>query len=188
MTKLNTDIVVIKKPYQKGHKANKGSFKKGCVSWSKGKRMKEMIKNYVNPREGKEVTVETRKKMSLAKLGKTSNALGKKWKLEERAWNWQGGVSSFNKVQRIKFRNTIQKLVLERDNYTCQMCGVRGVVLQVDHIQSWKDYVELRFDINNCRTLCQKCHYKITFGKEMPEDIKTWGHNFKQIEGIMLNV
>jgi 5-methylcytosine-specific restriction endonuclease McrA len=71
----------------------------------------------------------------------------------------------------------MQKQVFERDNYTCQLCGVRGVDLQVDHIQSWAEYVELRFSMDNCRTLCSKCHYKITFGRPMPETILGWGHN-----------
>lgn len=26
-------------------------------------------------------------------------------------------------------------------------------------------------------TLCAKCHYKITFGREMPKTVKGWGHN-----------
>lgn len=89
--------------------------------------------------------------------------------------NWKGGITTQNKLDRERFRREIQKLVLERDNYTCQMCGVRGVALQVDHIQPWSEYVELRFDINNCRTLCDKCHFKITFGKEMSPVVKTWG-------------
>jgi hypothetical protein len=58
----------------------------------------------------------------------------------------------------------------------------RGVNLHVDHIQPWAEYVEGRFDMNNCRTLCVKCHYKITFGKEMPETIISWGHNL--LEGV----
>jgi len=93
--------------------------------------------------------------------------------------SWKGGVTPENKIQREKFRKEIQKGVFERDNYTCQLCHVRGGCLQVDHIQSWKDYVKLRFDINNCRTVCMKCHYKITFNKPMPENMKAWGHNFK---------
>jgi hypothetical protein len=80
------------------------------------------------------------------------------------------------------FRSRIQTQVFERDNYTCQICGVRGVKLQVDHIQSWSEYVELRFNLDNCRTLCQGCHYQITFGKLMPLTVKAWGHNFKYVE------
>ena len=50
--------------------------------------------------------------------------------------------------------------------------------MQVDHIQTWAEYTELRFNMNNCRTLCIECHYKITFGKPMPKNVKTWGKNF----------
>lgn len=50
-------------------------------------------------------------------------------------------------------------------------------------IQPWAEYVELRFDINNCRTLCMACHYKITFGKDMPKGVTAWGHNLSQIGG-----
>lgn len=75
------------------------------------------------------------------------------------------------------FRIRMQKQVFKRDNYTCQMCGARGVDLQVDHIQSWAEYVDLRFNMENCRTLCVKCHYRITFGRPMSEKIRGWGHN-----------
>jgi hypothetical protein len=90
--------------------------------------------------------------------------------------NWKGGKCSQDYKDRRKFRDTMQKFVFERDNYTCQLCGARGD-LQVDHIQSWAEYVELRFSIDNCRTLCAKCHYKITFGRDMPMTVKGWGHN-----------
>lgn len=46
----------------------------------------------------------------------------------------------------------------------------------------WSDFPELRFELSNCRTLCQRCHYFITYDKIMPSDKKTWGHNLKQIE------
>lgn len=94
-------------------------------------------------------------------------------------WNWQGGINpnSNDKKERIKFLKYYQFKVFERDNYTCQLCGVRGVDLQVDHIQEWSKYIEQRFNIDNCRTLCAKCHYKITFGKDMPSTLKGWGHN-----------
>lgn len=89
-------------------------------------------------------------------------------------------ITPEDKLERQKFQNTIQREVLKRDNYTCQLCGERGGKLQVDHIQSWAEYVELRFNINNCRTVCMSCHYKITFGRTMPKNIKAWGHNLKE--------
>lgn len=90
-----------------------------------------------------------------------------------------------NHRMRVLFRDTIQKQVFERDNYTCQLCGVKGGNLQVDHIQSWAEYVELRFNIENCRTLCVKCHYQITYGKPIPPSVRAWGHNMKNLkEGL----
>lgn len=102
-----------------------------------------------------------------------------------RGENWKPKTVSKAKdrLERLKFRNEIQRLVLERDSYTCQFCHNKGGKLQVDHIQSWAEYVELRFDINNCRTLCMACHYKVTFGRELPEGVTDWGHNLSQIRG-----
>lgn len=94
-------------------------------------------------------------------------------------YNWKGGITSINLSERVRFRKTIQKKVFSRDNYTCQLCGVTEVPLTVDHILSWSEYPKQRFSMNNCRTLCERCHYKITYGKPMPKKISRWGHNFK---------
>ncbi len=103
------------------------------------------------------------------------------WLKGENNPNWKGGITTSSLKDRIYFRNTIQKEVFKRDGYKCQMCGSNNR-LQVDHIQSWSEYIELRFDINNCRTLCERCHYKVTFGRPMPKNVKTWGMNFSQIQ------
>ena len=92
--------------------------------------------------------------------------------------NWKGGITSINKMERIRFYETIRLEVLARDKYKCRECRKSGH-LHVDHIQPWKDYVEGRFDMENCRTLCDVCHYRITFGREMPKESKTWGLNLK---------
>ena len=117
---------------------------------------------------GKQHTQETKDKIGLANKGNKAH--------------WKGGITAKNKLERGRFRRDIQKAVFERDNYTCQLCGIRGGDLQVDHIQSWEEYIELRFSMDNCRTLCTKCHYKLTYRRAMPITTKRWGHNLKHLE------
>lgn len=86
---------------------------------------------------------------------------------------WKGGVTPINKAIRksVEFR-LWREAVFERDNYTCVWCGIRGgngkkVILHPDHIKPFCDYPELRFAIDNGRTLCKECHMKTD----------TWGVN-----------
>jgi len=79
---------------------------------------------------------------------------------------WRGGLTDKNRRLRNSFLVKIwREKVFERDNYTCQSCGARSgngyrVNLNADHIKSWSLYPELRFDVNNGRTLCWQCHKK----------------------------
>lgn len=54
-----------------------------------------------------------------------------------------------------KFR----KDVLERDEYTCQICG-GNEKLEVHHIKPYAGYKNLRTTVSNGITLCEKCHKK----------------------------
>ena len=75
--------------------------------------------------------------------------------------NWQGGITPLNK----KIRNSNEmknwrKAVFKRDNWTCIRCKKHGGNLEADHIRPFALYQNLRFDINNGRTLCIDCHRK----------------------------
>lgn len=156
------------------------------------KNLGEVRRGDKHPFYGKHRSEETKAKISEGMKGRIPWNKGIKQSLDRRIKtslfkrknktnNWDGFISSGNKNERNKFKRLIQKQIFERDDYTCQLCGVRGVALQVDHIQSWAQYVELRFNMDNCRTLCMDCHYQITFNKPKPKNI-IWGHNFKNIK------
>lgn len=58
-----------------------------------------------------------------------------------------------------------RKSVLDRDNFTCQMCGIKLKIMDVDHIKPFSLFPELRLSIENGRTLCHPCHMKTdTYG------------------------
>jgi hypothetical protein len=58
-----------------------------------------------------------------------------------------------------------RKSVFERDGYACVECGQVGGRLNADHIKPWSLFPELRFEIENGRTMCEPCHRMTdTFG------------------------
>jgi len=73
--------------------------------------------------------------------------------------SWKGGISKVNRRLRASKRFKDWRVsVFTRDDYTCQMCGVRGGYLEPDHIKPFAYFPEDRFDIDNGRTLCRPCH------------------------------
>ncbi len=105
--------------------------------------------------EGKIVSIETRKKLSDVQKG-------------DKAYWWRGGITKENEILRHSFEYKLwRKAVFERDNFTCIWCGIKGgwskeqkkqISLNADHIKRFADYPELRFAIDNGRTLCVPCH------------------------------
>jgi len=77
-------------------------------------------------------------------------------------YRWKGGNRKDNRERHILMGKLEYKQwrtsVFERDNWTCQTCGVRGVYLEAHHIKGWKDFVELRYVVSNGVTLCRECH------------------------------
>lgn len=93
----------------------------------------------------------------------------------ESAPNWKGGTGTERHQDMGKFEyKDWRQAVFDRDDFTCQVCNARGEYIHADHIKSWADYPELRYDVNNGRTVCRVCHYYITFKRKMPQN-SSWG-------------
>ena len=105
-------------------------------------------------RTGWKLSEETKKKLSEIHKG-------------SRNYSWKGGVTPLRvKIWHSPEYKLWRRSVFERDNYTCVFCGKRGGRLAADHIKSFREYLELRFLIDNGRTLCKDCHFKTeTYGK-----------------------
>ena len=120
---------------------------------------------------------EHKRKISESMKGK-QNCLGKKYSTERRQkWSayWQAHPEKHNHYKDGKWReragerlDAMQKLgyriwretVFKRDDWTCVWCGTRGGKMHAHHVQSWRDYPKLRYEISNGVTLCAACHLK----------------------------
>ncbi len=114
-----------------------------------------------SPMQGKKHKEESKLKSSLTKKGKPNLKIR-----GELHYMWKGGVTPLNeKIRHSLEYKSWRTSVFERDDYTCQRCGIRNklglgktVILQADHIKSFNENPDSRFDVSNGRTLCLNCH------------------------------
>ena len=77
----------------------------------------------------------------------------------EQAWHWKGENALQKDVRNDPAYKQWRLKVLRRDDYRCMFCGeVKKGKMEADHINLWKNYPKLRYDINNGQTLCRECH------------------------------
>lgn len=158
---------------------NKGRFVKGTNEWSGRKHKKSAklkISKYVksNPQERCAKCGTFKSKTKAHKCPEENPMKGRKRpELKNNKLNWKGGITKRAQLVRCmpeyyQWRSE----VFERDNWTCQTCGVRGTYLEAHHIKKFFDVLKENdiktsddakecnelWDINNGVTLCKDCH------------------------------
>lgn len=112
--------------------------------WSKGKKI-----GYVPETAFKKGQVAPNKGKKLPKITGSKH------------WNWQGGITPTRVRERLSLEHkTWSRLILERDKFTCQICGKAGGLLHANHIKKFVDYPNLRLELTNGISLCVLCHRK----------------------------
>jgi hypothetical protein len=86
---------------------------------------------------GRKVSEQTREKISKSQpykgLNHQTNTGRTHFKKGLLPWNFKGGISNLYNYSRNDLYTLWKKPILERDSYTCQMCGTKGGVLNVHH-------------------------------------------------------
>lgn len=172
--------------FKKGHKHSKETLlkisnsMKGREVWNKGTKgiMKPWNKGLKGIQigffKGKKLSAEHRKKLSDSHKKPRPYMRGDKCNL------WKGGITPINRAIRTTLEYKLwREAVFKRDNYTCVWCGDKNyenrgqtLILNADHIKPFALFPELRFSIDNGRTLCISCH----------KTTGTWGRT-KQYRG-----
>jgi len=145
--------------HKKAHQNKVYGFKTGHkITGSKmlGKKHTKATKEKMSiTKKGKLFTQEHKNKISLALLGK------------KRKKDGEYLTDTNYRIRYSKEYKLWRKAVFERDNYTCVFCKKTKTYLNADHIKPFAYYPELRFAIDNGRTLCVGCHKKTdTFGEK----------------------
>lgn len=138
-----------------GHKHNqesKNKISKSLKNAYKNGRSKPNMKGEKNTFWGMKHTIETKRKISVSRIGKYGGSNHP---------NWKGGISFEPYCP--KFNEKLKEQIRERDNRTCQLCGIRenDNKLDVHHIHYDKENCE-----PNLVALCHGCHTKTGYNRE----------------------
>lgn len=87
--------------------------------------------------------------------------------------NYNPNLTDDDRIDRRLIKGYLQwvKDVYKKDNYICQKCGNRNSrknKLNAHHIEGYAENEDLRMDLDNGITFCQKCHQKfhVKYGKK----------------------
>lgn len=102
---------------------------------------------------GKEYFIKGRTRRAKSKFCSKSCRRGKYHPM------WKGGVTGeLHRLRLTAEYKEWQQSVYLRDHWTCQKCGAKAKRIVAHHINSFRHYPKLRYDVNNGITLCRSCH------------------------------
>ena len=135
--------------FQEGNQLGRINKGKSHVPWNKGL-TKETDKR----------TMESSVRMKNNNPMRSTKIRKKMMDTKEKTWDRIGRKKhkrSYHTTQTKKYKEW-RMAVFMRDSFTCQSCGIKGVLLEAHHIKEWAYYPKLRYIIDNGVTLCQECH------------------------------
>lgn len=153
-------------PWNKGKRLVKTCYACRCNFSGRGKKYCNLSCSGIAQR-GKTVSQDTKRKQKEAKLGtKQSAEVIKKrisHQLGEKNWRWISDrtevVGRHNRSLHDPDYKRWRMGVYMRDNFKCripsQECKGR---IEAHHILTWKDFPDLRYEVNNGITLCHAHH------------------------------
>jgi hypothetical protein len=151
------------------HTNKPGQFKKGHQINTGLKRSEETKLKIRALHIGKKRSEESKLRMSVSHIGvplseEHKNALRLARKKGHESHNWIKDRTKIKTGDR-SFNDPLQKQwsldVKKRDKWSCRIADINCEGrLEAHHILSWKDYPELRYEVNNGITLCHHHHPK----------------------------
>lgn len=161
----------LSKAFKESWKTEEGTARKKHMSeLMKGKFVGEKHPQYGTHHSPERIVRDTKRRLEFYQSNE-GKKLRKQWSLErsgEGNANWQNGISFEPYSQ--DFNDHFKKLIKERDNYCCGLCGTYevdainlcGQGLVVHHI----NYVKADSYEQNCITLCRRCHCMTNYDRE----------------------
>lgn len=108
-------------------------------------------------------------------------------RLGENNSNWRGGsTTEYEKQRKSNSYDIWRDSVYAKDWYTCQCCGSTMNKKHAHHLLNFSNNEELRFDVLNGITLCEKCHYP-TFEGSFHNIYGTQNNTPEQLEEFINN-
>ncbi len=148
-----------KRPLEIGRKISASLFGRKLSDYHKQRISESHKGQQQSPKNKEALRVARSRTRSVESRFKSSKSA--KLRVASGKHNWGSGkLSSANLLIRKSVEYKLwRESVFRRDNYTCVWCEDNsGGNLEADHIKPFASYPELRFALDNGRTLCHNCH------------------------------